>query len=122
MELQFRKPEEVIKGWNKEVVFANNSKYCGKLLCFNKGKKCSTHYHYVKEESFYLFKGQIVIRYYDLTNADKKERILNEGDVVDIPPGCPHQMEALVDSIIIEVSTHDDPADSYRVEKGNSQL
>jgi hypothetical protein len=33
--------EIVEKGWGKEIIFVNNPEYCGKILCFNKGKKFS---------------------------------------------------------------------------------
>ena len=29
----------VKKGWGKEIWFVNNDEYCGKILCFDKGKK-----------------------------------------------------------------------------------
>ena len=31
----------VKKGWGKEIWFVNNDEYCGKILCFDKGKKFS---------------------------------------------------------------------------------
>ena len=37
--------EIVPKGWGKEIIFVNNDEYCGKILCFNKDKKFSMHYH-----------------------------------------------------------------------------
>ena len=44
--------KHVPKGWGYEKWITNNEKYCGKLLYFNKGKKCSWHYHEIKEETF----------------------------------------------------------------------
>lgn len=39
-------PEEYPKTWGKELWIANSSKYCGKKLIIEKGKKCSAiHYH-----------------------------------------------------------------------------
>jgi len=43
------------------------------------------------------------------------------GNVIHLPRGNPHQLEALTDSIVIEVSTPDNPADNYRIGKGSSQ-
>jgi len=40
--------EIVEKGWGKEIIFVNNPEYCGKILCFDKGKKFSMHYHIQK--------------------------------------------------------------------------
>jgi hypothetical protein len=46
----------VDKGWGNEIIFANNEKYCGKLLNFSAGKKFSMHYHLLKDET--CCKGQ----------------------------------------------------------------
>lgn len=117
----FRKATEIKKGWGKEVVLANFD-YCGKLLCFNEGTLISDHFHLLKSESFYVLKGSLRFFYYDLSNADRYNVVLNEGDIVDIPAGTPHQLSALVDSVIIEVSTHHEDSDSYRIGKGSTQM
>jgi len=49
------------------------------------------------------------------------EKILNVGDIVDIPQCCPHQVEALEKSVIVEISSTHHDFDSYRVEKGCTQ-
>ena len=50
----------VPKGWGYEKWIANCPEYCGKLLFFVKGKKCSTkHYHELKDEVFYIHSGAI---------------------------------------------------------------
>ncbi len=43
--------EKIIKGWGYEIWITNNEKYCGKLLCFEEGKKFSMHYHMIKDET-----------------------------------------------------------------------
>ena len=42
----------VSKGWGYEKWIANSPSYCGKLLFIAKGKKCSWHYHKLKDEVF----------------------------------------------------------------------
>ena len=42
----------VPKGWGFEKWIVNNEEYCGKLLYFAKGKRCSWHYHVLKDEVF----------------------------------------------------------------------
>ena len=42
----------VPKGWGHEKWIVNNEKYCGKLLFFEKGKRCSWHYHKEKKKHF----------------------------------------------------------------------
>ena len=44
------------------------------------------------------------------------------GDVVRQRVGQPHQLEALTDGVVFEVSTHHEDSDSYRVLKGDSQI
>lgn len=117
----FSKLQKHQKGWGEEYWITNNEKYCGKILRFNKGAEFSMHYHIKKEETWCVTQGQLMMRYFDLTNADKKECILNIGDVVHLKPNIPHKLIALEDSVVFEVSTQHFEEDSYRVEKGNSQ-
>ena len=50
-------PVEIVpKGWGKEIIFVNNDEYCGKLLCFEKGKKFSMHYHIQKKRDMVCIK------------------------------------------------------------------
>jgi quercetin dioxygenase-like cupin family protein len=111
----------VPKGWGHEVVFENNELYCGKLLCFKAGAKFSMHYHLIKDETWYVKEGTFIYRYIDTRNAEVDETTLREGDTVRQMPGQPHQLEALTDGVIFEVSTQHFDTDSYRVWKGDSQ-
>ena len=120
--INIRKPlQEVQKGWGKEIWLANNNKYCGKILKFNAGSKFSMHYHVDKEETFYILDGHLKLKYFYLSNAEEKIQDLYSGDVVDIPQFNPHKIEAIKESTIIEISTHHEDSDSYRIEKGDSQ-
>src|SRR5262252_2427182 len=50
-----RKPIRIVpKGWGREVWIVNGDLYCGKILEIRKGKRCSLHFHKIKNESFYL--------------------------------------------------------------------
>lgn len=117
-----RSLEKIVqKGWGEERWIVNNEKYCGKILKFNAGSRFSMHYHIDKEETFFVLKGHLKLKYFDLTNASEKIEDLHCGDVVDIPPCNPHKLEAIEDSSIIEISTHHEDSDSYRIGKGDSQ-
>lgn len=108
------------KGWGYEKWIVNKPEYCGKLLFFNKGKRCSWHFHKLKDEVFYLQSGKLVLKYSDdedIQNA--KELILNAGDSFHIYVGLKHQMIALEDSELFEFSTQHFEHDSYRIEKGD---
>ena len=50
--------KHVPKGWGYEKWIVNCEEYCGKLLFFNKDKRCSWHYHKLKDEVFYVQSGK----------------------------------------------------------------
>jgi hypothetical protein len=64
--------EIVPKGWGKEIIFVNNSEYCGKILCFYKGKKFSMHYHIQKKETWYVAKGSFLLHWIETQNGNKQ--------------------------------------------------
>ena len=59
------------KGWGYEKWIVNKDEYCGKLLHIIKGKKCSWHYHKLKDETFYLQEGKILLKYSDEDNIEE---------------------------------------------------
>jgi quercetin dioxygenase-like cupin family protein len=111
----------VPKGWGEEVIFANHELYCGKLLVFRKGAKSSMHYHLLKDETWYVAEGEFIHRWVDTEIGQQHEQHLGPGDVVRHVSGQPHQVEALTDGTIFEVSSQHFDADSYRIQKGDSQ-
>ena len=52
-----------LKGWGYEKWIVNSDKYCGKLLYFHEGKRCSWHYHKIKDETFYVQSGELMVIY-----------------------------------------------------------
>jgi quercetin dioxygenase-like cupin family protein len=120
--IEFLKAEQHEKGWGEEVWIINTDQYCGKLLKFKEGGATfSDHYHIVKDETWYVLEGELELRHYDLSNADRLTTKLGPGDVAHIPASTPHQLVALTPATIIEISTTHDEADSYRIGKGDSQ-
>jgi mannose-6-phosphate isomerase-like protein (cupin superfamily) len=109
------------KGWGHEIIFENNELYCGKLLNFKQGAKFSMHYHMKKDETWYVQEGEFIYRWINTETAEVNERVLKVGDTVRQYPGQPHQLEALTDGVVYEVSTEHFDEDSYRVWKGDSQ-
>jgi mannose-6-phosphate isomerase-like protein (cupin superfamily) len=111
----------VKKGWGYEKWIINKPEYCGKLLYFNKGKKCSWHHHEIKDEVFYLQSGRMIVRYSDQDDLEKAEEMMLEpGMNFYIYPGLRHQMEAIEDSELYEFSTEHFDEDSYRIIKGDT--
>ena len=111
----------VPKCWGEELIIENNDMYCGKVLIFKSGCKFSMHYHMIKDETWYVEYGEFVYRWLDTETAKLHESILHEGDVVRQRPGQPHQLEAITDGRIFEVSTHHEDSDSYRIIPGDTQ-
>ena len=110
----------VPKGWGFEKWIVNCEEYCGKLLYFVKGKRCSWHYHKLKDETFYLQSGKMLLYYGDSDDLNlAKDRILEPGDKFQIYRGLRHQMVAVEPSELFEFSTQHFEDDSYRVIKGD---
>ena len=110
----------VPKGWGHEKWIVNKPEYCGKLLFLEKDKKCSWHFHKLKDEVFYLQSGKILVKYSEEDDISfAKELILNPGDKFYVPPGLRHRMIALEDSELFEFSTEHFDSDSYRLQKGD---
>lgn len=112
--------KHVPKGWGWERWIVNCPEYCGKLLFFNKGKRCSWHFHKIKDEVFYLQSGKMIVFYSMNDNIKEANQIiLNAGEKFHVPTGLRHQMVALEDSELFEFSTQHFDSDSHRIIKGD---
>jgi mannose-6-phosphate isomerase-like protein (cupin superfamily) len=104
----------VSKTWGYEEWFENNDLYCGKRLTVFKGQwssKGKFHYHKIKDETFFVIKGTLIIEL-DIGAPI----ILNEGDSYRIKPNKYHRFTSETDECkFIEVSTTHSDVDSYRV-------
>lgn len=110
----------VPKGWGFEKWIVNNEEYCGKLLYIAKGKQCSWHYHILKDETFYIQSGKLLLKYSDQDDIiSSNEVILENGDNFHVYRGLRHQMYALEDTEIFEFSTQHFDSDSIRVINGD---
>ena len=110
----------VEKPWGKEVIFAETDKYVGKILYIDKGHKLSRQFHNIKDETFYVQKGKMILeigldeeaRYaFSQTHNIKEDEHLSKiitmkkGDTFHCPPGTIHRMIAVTDVKVFEVST-----------------
>lgn len=122
----------VKKGWGSEDWIWNSDRYCGKLLFVQQGMECSYHYHQIKDETFLLMEGLLLVRYspslfpVPQTWEESREEwvkcpgiVLQPGDVFHVPPFMRHQFRGLKDSKLIEFSTRHDDADSIRLLLGD---
>jgi mannose-6-phosphate isomerase-like protein (cupin superfamily) len=111
----------VPKGWGYEKWIVNCELYCGKILHIVQGKKCSYHYHDLKDEVFYVQSGAVEVLYGWDDNIETADVvILTKGDKFHVPPGMRHRMEALQDTELYEFSTQHFDEDSYRVIAGDT--
>lgn len=106
--------KRVSKVWGAEVWFCNEPLYCAKELILEPGWKCSLHCHKVKTETFVVMSGHCTLELDGIP-----ARILFPGDKQTILPGQYHRFslepEAIQSCSILEVSTHHEDSDSYRL-------
>ncbi len=99
-------PRDVVrvpKPWGHELIWGKTDRYVGKVLHVNRGESLSRQYHNVKDETLYLISGKIRLT----LKWEEEERTvtMEVGDSYHIPPRLIHQIEAIEDSDIVEVST-----------------
>ena len=116
-DVKIQHPKKVEKKWGYELWIHNDTDYCGKLLVFTKsGNKFSMHYHMIKDETWYVQKGAFQFDWIDTENGERCYTQIQEGDVIEIKKGLPHQLTALSEeAIVFEVSTQHFDEDSYRI-------
>lgn len=81
--------------------------YCGKFLFVFDGQTCPYHHHEVKHETFFVLKGSIRMRVGD------EERLMQQGDLLAMPPGTGHSFTGIGPALILEVSMPSVPGDSF---------
>jgi mannose-6-phosphate isomerase-like protein (cupin superfamily) len=90
----------VRKPWGREIVFARNRSYAGKILVIEKGHRLSLQYHKVKRETLYLLEGRLHVE------LGHRLRVVKPGAVIDVPPGTVHRFHARTGRVtLVEVST-----------------
>jgi mannose-1-phosphate guanylyltransferase len=94
----------VEKPWGHEHIWAMNQNYVGKFLHIRAGESLSLQYHETKDETICVIEGKMRLRI-GPSEEEIEEHILVAGDAMAIPPRTVHQMEAVEDTRIVEVST-----------------
>jgi mannose-6-phosphate isomerase len=93
----------VPKPWGHETIWAQTDRYVGKILHIEAGQELSVQYHNKKDETIYLLSGEIV---YNVRRGEQLEDMrLKVGESFRITPGTVHQMVAVTDCDVLEVST-----------------
>jgi quercetin dioxygenase-like cupin family protein len=93
----------VPKPWGHETIWAHSDRYVGKILHINAGQELSVQYHNKKDETVHLLSGEISYRV--KTNELLEDMRLKVGESFRITPGTVHQMVAVTDCDVLEVST-----------------
>ncbi|HEX9165348.1 MAG TPA: cupin [Gemmatimonadales bacterium] len=96
-------PYRIDKPWGYELVWARTDRYVGKILHVKAGHVLSLQYHNKKDETMHVLRGELILR----TRPEGKlvERPFRAGESVHIPPPLVHQIEAVVDTDVLEAST-----------------
>ncbi len=94
----------VPKPWGHELVWAETTRYVGKILHINAGEALSLQYHQVKDETIRVLGGRLELQVGPEDDPPRRVQ-LGPGDSWHIPPGTRHRMTALEDTDVLEVST-----------------
>lgn len=97
-------PRTVTKPWGSELWYAHTDRYAGKILRVDAGHKLSVQYHDEKDETSYLLSGRLLLEQGE-SAATMSRSELEPGAVWRNAPRVVHTIEALEDSVILEVST-----------------
>ena len=96
-------PYCVEKPWGHELIWARTDRYVGKILHVKAGHMLSCQYHNKKDETMHVLRGELILRTGTADRLD--ERPFRAGESVHIPAGLVHQIEAVVDTDVLEAST-----------------
>jgi mannose-6-phosphate isomerase len=93
----------VPKPWGHETIWAHSERYVGKVLHIKAGQALSVQYHNMKDETVHLLNGELVYRVQ--LGEELEDMHLVAGESFRITPHTIHQMEAITDCDVLEVST-----------------
>jgi mannose-6-phosphate isomerase-like protein (cupin superfamily) len=96
-------PYRVDKPWGYELVWARTDRYVGKILHVKAGQVLSLQYHNRKDETMHVLSGELILR--TKPGEQLLERPFRAGESVHIPATLIHQIEAVVDTDVLEAST-----------------
>jgi mannose-6-phosphate isomerase len=94
----------VDKPWGYEDIWAEGTRYVGKILSIAGGKRLSLQYHQVKDETILVLRGRLRL---ELENERGELEVLElaAGQSRHIAPGRRHRFGAVDDCELVEVST-----------------
>lgn len=97
-------PRRVEKPWGHEEWWAQTDAYAGKLLYVKACHALSLQLHREKDETSYVLSGRLRLRR-GASPGTLREEEIGPGFSWRVPPGTVHSIEAIEDSVVVEVST-----------------
>ena len=96
------------KKYGFEILWADNSNYQGKILVFKaKGAKTDMFCQQTKTKTWFVNGGEFKVRWIDTKDGRVYEQPLKEGEVFNVKPLVPVQLEALApESTVIEAGSY----------------
>ena len=119
----------VKKVWGVETEIVNNEEYCMKFLDIDVGGCSSLHYHKRKDETFYVLRGICLVelgKFEYKGSMTLSPKLCGPGTAIRLMPytvhrfWVPNDLSPGVDYTecrLIEVSTHHDDEDVFRLEE-----
>ena len=116
MSSPLQSPKIVLKPWGREIWYAEQAAYAGKVLEISAGKRLSLQYHERKTETLYLLSGRVIATFRPLVAGEtpaaatvsvEHEHTWEAGQALHIPVHTIHRFAAVTDAVLLEVSTPD---------------
>ena len=95
----------VPKPWGREIIFAENERYAGKILEIEPGHSLSLQYHERKDETIYVAEGELELTIGAAGGGELRRETLRAGESYRILPGTRHRMRAERFCRLFEVSS-----------------
>jgi mannose-6-phosphate isomerase-like protein (cupin superfamily) len=109
-------PIVIQKSWGRELVYANDEKYCCKVLYIEPGKGTSLYFYLNKHETMLVVDGELLIEY--VFDKQLKSVVLEPAKAFVILPGLVHKLFFASDTesvTFVETSTISYDTDSIRI-------
>lgn len=97
-------PRTIPKPWGSELIWAWTTRYVGKVLTIETGKRLSLQYHERKDEWILVLDGRLLLSLAD-DQGVVHDRELGPGETAHVPVGHVHRYEARQTCRLVEVST-----------------
>jgi mannose-6-phosphate isomerase len=115
----FERQRRVEKPWGHELWWAHCDRYVGKILHICAGHRLSLQYHRVKDETIYLWSGEMLLVLDE--GQGLREYKLRAGESCRIRPLTKHRLVAVTDCDVLEASTPE-VEDVVRVEDAYGRI